>query len=104
MMKAIWHTQAKEDMKQIASYIRRQFGIKRKKEFMQEVDQTVRMLMSNPNIGRIDPLYANRPEAYRSVIINRLNKLVYRIDNDAIHIVDFWDTRREPKSQAAQTE
>ena len=42
--------------------------------------------------------------SYRSIIINGLNKLVYRIDDDIIHIVDFWDTRREPKNQASQTE
>ena len=69
---------------------------------MQEVDKTVKLLMRSPNVGQIDPLYANRAFTYRSIIINGLNKLVYRIDNDVIHIVDFWDTRREPKNQASQ--
>ena len=44
------------------------------------------------------------PLTYRSVIINGLNKMVYRIDGDIIYIVDFWDTRREPVGQAAQTD
>ena len=35
-------------------------------------------------------------------IINGLSKLVYRIDDDVIHIVAFWDTRMEPEHQAAQ--
>jgi hypothetical protein len=29
---------------------------------------------------------------------------VYRVDNDTIHIVAFWDTRKEPTEEAAQTE
>ena len=104
MKRVIWHTQAKEGKKQVADYIRRKFGLKRKKAFMQEVDQAVQMLMRSPNIGSIDPLYSDRASAYRSIIINGLNKMVYLIDDDTIHIVAFWDTRREPKNQASQTE
>ena len=28
--------------------------------------------------------------------------MVYFIEGEAIHIVAFWDTRREPKKQAKQ--
>ena len=101
-MKVIWQSLAKEGRKEVADYIRWRFGLKRKKDFMQEVDQTVRMLMQSPNLGKIDSLYANRPIAYRSVIINGLSKLVYRVDGECIHVVDFWDTRREPTAQAAK--
>ena len=101
-MRVIWHSRAIEGKKQVADYIRREFGLKRKKEFVQEVDKTARMLMSSPNIGSIDPLFADRSIAYRSIIINGLSKMVYRLDNEAIHIVAFWDTRREPNAQAAK--
>ncbi len=30
--------------------------------------------------------------------------MVYRVDDDVIHIVGFWDTRMEPQGQAEQTE
>jgi len=101
-MKAKWTDHAKEQRRQIADYIRREFGLKRKKKFMQEVDQTVRMLMQSPGIGQIEPLFADRPKAYRSTIINGLNKLVYCVENDAIYIEAIWDTRQEPKDQATQ--
>ena len=39
---------------------------------------------------------------YRSIVVNRLNKIVYWINDDVIEIVDFWDTRREPVAQAKQ--
>ena len=101
-MRAKWTDLAKEQRRQIADYIRREFGLKRKKKFMQEVDHTVRMLMQSPGIGPIEPLFADRPKAYRSVIINGLNKLVYYVENDAIYIEAIWDTRQEPEEQAAQ--
>ena len=37
---------------------------------------------------------------YRCVVMNHYNKIIYRITDDVIEIVDFWDTRREPKEQA----
>lgn len=55
-------------------------------------------------VGSMEPLLSNRPMAYRSVVINKLNKMIYYISNtdDVIYIVDFWDTRCEPNAQAAQ--
>ena len=101
-MRVIWDPQAKEAKHQIAAYIRRMFGLKHEKEFMQEVDHTARMLMHSPNIGRIDPLFAGRAMTYRSVIVNGLSKMAYYVKDDTIRIAAFWDTRREPVSQAAQ--
>ena len=60
------------------------------------------MLRRSPNVGSIDPLFADRSSAYRSIIINGLSKMVYRIDDDIVYIVGFWDTRQEPEAQASQ--
>lgn len=103
-MKIVWMTPAKEGRRQVAAYIRRQFGIDRVKQFRQEVDQTAKMIMQHPNIGPIDPLFNDRPRTYRSVIINGLSKMVYFIDGETIYIAALWDTRREPKKQAEQVE
>ena len=101
-MRVIWQEPAKMGRRQIAAYIRHEFGRKRATTFKQEVDDTVNMLKRAPNIGQIDPLFANHAATYRSVIINGLNKMVYRIDGDVIYIVAFWDTRMEPEEQAAK--
>lgn len=102
-MKVVWQESAKVGRREVAAYIRKEFGIKRVKRFRQEIDDVVTTLMRSPNIGSIDALYTNRPLTYRSIIVNGLNKIVYRIDGDIIYIVDFWDTRREPKNQASKT-
>jgi len=95
-MKVVWQEAAKVGRRQVSAYIRKEFGTKRAKRFRLEIDETVSLLMRSPGIGQIDSLYADRPQPYRSIIINGLNKMVYRIDGDIIYIVDFWDTRREP--------
>lgn len=103
-MKIKWVPKARASYRQVARYINTKFGRKARQEFMQRVKDTESHIKRSPNIGPIDPLYADRTVAYRSVIINGLNKMVYRIDDDVIYIVDFWDTRREPKAQAEHTE
>ncbi len=101
-MKVVWQTNADRQREQVAEYIRDEFGSKRRREFLQEVRQMTQQLKRTPNIGQIDPLFEGRAATYRSVIINGLNKLVYRIDDDTIHIVAFWDTRMEPEGLAAK--
>lgn len=101
-MRVIWHPQAEDALDQVANYVREQFGAKRMKVFLKEVRSTTKMLSHSPNIGPIDPLFDDRPIAYRYVIINNLSKMVYYIDDDVIYIAAFWDTRCEPKKQAEQ--
>ena len=101
-MKVIWTQRARNQRDEVANYIRRKFGAKRKFQFKQEVRDTTNLLKCNPGIGKLDPLFGDRPQAYRSIIINGLNKLVYRVENDTIHIVGFWDTRMDDEDQASQ--
>lgn len=103
-MKIVWHKGADRQLYQIAEYIRQEFGARRRRLFIQEVRQSTKMLQHSPNVGQIDPLFEDRQESYRSIIINGLNKLVYRIEDNTIHVVAFWDTRSEPEEQAKQVE
>ena len=99
-MKVIWQTNALRQRTGVAEYIRQEFGAKRKKRFLQEVRQVTQQLKRSPGIGQIDPLFSDRAETYRSVIINGLNKLIYRIEDKTIHIVGFWDTHMDDENQA----
>ena len=103
-MKLKWTQHARTQRNQVADYIQKSFGVKRRKRFIQEVQQMAQMLRNHPNLGPIDPLYADRSAAYRSVNINGLSKMVYRVEDDIIYIAAFWDCRREPQNQAEQTE
>ena len=88
-MKIKWSSSAKADMRQVARYVNRKFGRKARQEFIQRVKDAEQRIATQPNIGSVDPLYADRPMTYRSVIVNSLNKMVYRVDDDIIYIVDF---------------
>lgn len=101
-MTVIWDPEAKKSLRQVSRYIRDRFGTKAQQRFIKEVDDLGLLLATNPNLGFIDSLFDGRSKTYRSVVINGLSKLVYLTDDDTIYIVAFWDTRREPKSQASK--
>ncbi len=50
-----------------------------------------------PQIGVLERLLSDKQITYRSIIINKKGKMIYRIEGEIIYIVDFWDCRREPK-------
>ena len=101
-MKVIWDPRATMGRQQVSDYIRWRFGVRRKNRFMQQVRETTQMLKNNPNIGKIDPLFADRSIAYRSIIINGLSRMVYFIKDDTVYIAAFWDCRREIESLAGE--
>lgn len=82
----------------MAEYILEKFGEKNKILFIQEVYKTAKLLEINPYLGQIEPLLVDFPEIYRSIVVNFLNKIIYRIENDKILIFALWDVRREPKN------
>ena len=95
--------EAKKKILQTARYIQKQFGTDARVDFRNEIHLIVKLLRVNPNLGPAEPLLADAPVQYRSIVVKRLNKIVYWINSDVIEIVDFWDCRREPKKQAEQT-
>ena len=99
-MRIIVTDRADVKLQETVNYIREEYGGRARQKFIHEFHFIMKLLMKNPNMGPAEPLLANRPTLYRSIVMNRQNKIVYRVTDDSIEIVDFWDTRREPKEQA----
>ena len=101
-MKVIWLPLAKKQLRQTALYIFKEFGKKRKDEFLQEVKDANRLIGSNPYMGKPETLLDDYPELYRSYLVNNLNKIVYSEISDHIEVSAFWDVRRDPSVLADQ--
>ena len=100
-MKIIVSEQADERLHATADYIQYRFGHKAKKAFIHEFRILIR-LRNNPYMGATETLLNEKSKTYRSIVLQKVNKMVYFIDGGVIHIADFWDTRREPVAQAEQ--
>lgn len=101
-MKVKWMPQAVGALYRIAEYISVRYGQARCDSFLNEAYDAGRMLEQNPEMGKAEPLLCGRKTLYRSFVVNDINKIVYRIMDEQIEIVDFWDVRREPKVLSKQ--
>ena len=102
-MKIQWATEAREQWRKTALYIQLEWGISALRKFKENTEDIQNQLIEFPSLGKIEPLLADRSKLYRSIVLTRQNKVIYYIQDDTIYIVDFWDTRREPKKQANKT-
>lgn len=89
-MKLIWDEKALNQLKQVAWYIKKSFGVKRKNIYLREIHNAADMLLSQPYMGSLDPQLSDRSKSYRSIIVNKLNKMVYYVEDDTVTIVAFW--------------
>ena len=101
-MKVTFTGFARQQLRETANYIQRRFGEKYRDEFILKVREMKKLLAAHPNLGPIEPLLADLPSTYRSIVIGKLNKMVYRIVDDHIEIADFWDVRRAPETLAGR--
>lgn len=63
----------------------------------QSIVLSVRQLVEFPLMGPVEPLLKRRKIKYRSLVVGRLFKIIYSIDNETIYIVGIWDCRQNPK-------
>ena len=103
-MKVKWTPAARRQLFNTAKYIKHKFGTNAKDEFMDEVQHTTILLGKYPYMGKEEPFMYDRPLEYRSIVVSRINKIVYRLEENVLYIVALWDTRREPNAQAQQTD
>ena len=101
MKKVKWNPRAKDKFSDTALFIKKTFGALVATNFVKEVHQTVRYIRNNPGIGAAERYLEGTSVLYRSIVVQRLNKIIYWVNGDVIEIVDFWDCRREPIAQAA---
>lgn len=56
------------------------------------------LLADNPYMGKKEFNIHNNANSYRSIVVHPLFKLVYRVVDEVVYIVDIWDTRRSPEN------
>ena len=96
MAEVIWTRQANHERIALLNYGQKQFGQHTAKQMRERINSYLHTLAEHPKAGMLEPLLANREVEYRSLVVHKLIKLIYRIQGDKIFIVDLWDTRREP--------
>ena len=97
-MRVIWKNKAIRHLELLTDYGLETFGEKAVTRFVNNVRAYDKRLATNPYMGALEPLLANRRLPYRSLVVHPHYKLIYWVDEkqDTVFIAALWDTRRNP--------
>lgn len=99
-MRIIWSSLASEQFEQVLSLSQASFGKQVTTRFYREIRKNDLRLAGNPYLGKVESSLKDEPYVYRSLVVHKHFKLIYRIEDEAIIIAAFFDTRRDPASLA----
>lgn len=91
-----WSDRAREELFNVASFIKDSFGRKYMNQFMRDVVRVNSLLADNPWIGKEEDSPPLRRGGYRGFVVRKKNKIIYHVVDGCIEVAAFWDTRREP--------
>lgn len=87
-----WTSRAAGELDRTVQYIHHQWGIKAENNFVAEVEDVVKLISRDPEIGRIE----NKEKGIRAFVITSQSTLFYRLKNEVIVILSVFDNRQNP--------
>lgn len=96
-MKVIWLTSAEEHLEEIYDFVAQKnprAAVDIYNTLIEEADK----LTTFPQIASLEPSLEKEAKSYRSLVVNKTYKIIYRIDSEAkaIIVVSVWDCRQDP--------
>ena len=96
-MNVEWTPQARSAVIETMIYIEETFGTKAMSDFADAIAESEMYLARDPYMFKIEPLLESCADTFRGLLVKKINKIIYRIDNNSVYIVDFWNLRMSPK-------
>jgi len=90
-----WTQKAENQLDEIFDFIKVESEISAVRIYNQILDE-VEILAKFPNIAPVEPLLENEPITYRSLLVKRIYKVVYFVNDKLIYIVAVFDCRQNP--------
>lgn len=98
MWSIIWADGASEQFNQTLEFwIENNQSYDYSRKLLSEVLNIEELLQINPYIG-VKVIHPNTKTEFRRFVILKTYSLVYKIENDIIYIVAFWDNRMNTKN------
>jgi len=73
-------------------FIERKFGVSIADEFLQKVDRTVALIAEQPFMFKASTIDIN----VRIALVTPQSSLYYRVTDNEIHLLFFWNNRQDP--------
>ena len=90
-----WTKHAEKSFEQILDYLEKEWGEKVSKAFAKKVYGFLEILSEFPEIGSIE----NKEKGIRGFAIIKQVNLFYRVSNNKIYLLKFFDNRQNPRKK-----
>lgn len=93
--KVIWTPQAEQTFETVLDYLEMEWSEKEKVNFVKATDKIIQLISRQPYLFR----RVSKP-GFREALVTKHNLLLYKIKENSIDLITFWDTRKDPKKKA----
>jgi plasmid stabilization system protein ParE len=97
-----WTDRAKRHLKDIFDFYVETAGRKTAIEMMADIKVATKPLTEFPQMAAIEPFLSDLPEKFRSLVVRKHYKVIFYVDNEAVHILAVWDCRQNPDNLKIQ--
>lgn len=97
-MKVVITHEAWQQIYAVVNYIDDVFSKKSADNFVKRLQKAQQLIGLNPYMCPIESCLNFSKQTYRSYVLDKINKLIYRISDDEVEIVLLWDCRRNPQT------
>jgi plasmid stabilization system protein ParE len=91
----VWSKRADKKFEKIIDYLNENFGEIVTRSFIRKIYDFLDILSEFPELGSIE----NRKKEIRGFTIVKNINIFYRIENETIYLLDFFDNRQNPKKK-----
>jgi len=88
----VWNKDAEEKFDDIVTRLEKEYSAKTAERFVKRVSTKINMLKSYPEIGRP----SQKVKEVRLLNVYKHYRMFYRIKNDYVVIIDFFNTKQDP--------
>ncbi len=91
-MRIVWTKKVRKTFGQILDYIQLRFGDTARQSFLTKMKDFTKLLYEFPEIGTVEI----KEKKLRGFQLTKQTRIFYRIKNDQIILLTFFDSRQDP--------
>jgi plasmid stabilization system protein ParE len=97
MVKTVtWNRRASNNFNSIINYLQNEWGDRVTRDFVIRTYKIIELLALNPEMGSVEHF----EKQIRGIVITKHNTLFYRVEEEKLILLSFFDTRQHPQKKA----
>ena len=96
----VWTKDAEEKFDKIVSFLENEYSAKTAERFVKRINVKIDLLKLYPEIGRP----SQKAKDVRMLSIHKHYRMFYRVKDNYVGIIDFFNTKQDPKKKSVLTQ